>query len=230
MDEAWIPFIVSIKTAFTATVITFFLGIFAAYNINKIDSKYRGVLDSLFTLPLVLPPTVIGFFLLVLLGRRGIIGGMLYSLGINIIFSWKATVIAAVVVSFPLMYSTTKGAFEQIDSNIINAAKTMGVSDRKIFWKIIIPLAWPGIAAGAILSFARSLGEFGATLMIAGNIPGKTQTIPLAIYFSAEGGDFKSALNWVYTICGISFFTMVTMNFWNNYQKKKANSNWVGSR
>jgi molybdate transport system permease protein len=118
------------------------------------------------------------------------------------------------------MYSTAKGAFEQIDKNILNAAQTMGVSNFKIFWKIMIPLAWPGIAAGTILSFARALGEFGATLMIAGNIPGKTQTIPLAIYFAAEGGDIQGALTWVYTIFGISLFTMIMMNFWNNYQRK----------
>ena len=124
------------------------------------------------------------------------------------------------IVSFPLMYSTAKGAFEQIDKNILNAAQTMGVSNFKIFWKIMIPLAWPGIAAGTILSFARALGEFGATLMIAGNIPGKTQTIPLAIYFAAEGGDIQGALTWVYTIFGISLFTMIMMNFWNNYQRK----------
>lgn len=220
MEQEWMPFIISIKTALTATMITFFLGIFAANKINKINPKHKGILDSLFTLPMVLPPTVIGFFLLVILGRNGFIGKMLYSMGINVIFSWGATVIAAVVVSFPLMYTTTKGAFEQIDKNILNAAQTMGVSSFKIFWKIMIPLAWPGIAAGTILSFARALGEFGATLMIAGNIPGKTQTIPLAIYFAAEGGDIQGALTWVYTIFGISLFTMIMMNFWNNYQRK----------
>ena len=220
MEQEWMPFIISIKTALTATMITFFLGIFAANKINKINPKHKGILDSLFTLPMVLPPTVIGFFLLVILGRNGFIGKLLYSIGINVIFSWGATVIATVVVSFPLMYSTAKGAFEQIDKNILNAAQTMGVSNFKIFWKIMIPLAWPGIAAGTILSFARALGEFGATLMIAGNIPGKTQTIPLAIYFAAEGGDIQGALTWVYTIFGISLFTMIMMNFWNNYQRK----------
>ena len=220
MEQEWMPFIISIKTALTATMITFFLGIFAANKINKINPKHKGILDSLFTLPMVLPPTVIGFFLLVILGRNGFIGKMLYSVGINVIFSWGATVIAAGVVSFPLMYSTAKGAFEQKDKNILNAAQTMGVSNFKIFWKIMIPLAWPGIAAGTILSFARALGEFGATLMIAGNIPGKTQTIPLAIYFAAEGGDIQGALTWVYTIFGISLFTMIMMNFWNNYQRK----------
>ena len=220
MEQEWMPFIISIKTALTATMITFFLGIFAANKINKINPKHKGILDSLFTLPMVLPPTVIGYCLLVILGRNGFIGKMHYPMGINVIFSWGATVIAAVVVSFPLMYTTTKGAFEQIDKNILNAAQTMGVSNFKIFWKIMIPLAWPGIAAGTILSFARALGEFGATLMIAGNIPGKTQTIPLAIYFAAEGGDIQGALTWVYTIFGISLFTMIMMNFWNNYQRK----------
>lgn len=229
MENDWIPFIISIKTAVTATFITFFLGIFTAKNINKINPKYRGIMDTVFTLPMILPPTVIGFFLLIIFGRRGFLGSMLYSLGINVIFSWEATVIAAVVVSFPLMYSTAKGAFEQIDENIINAARTMGVSENKIFWRIIIPLAWPGIAAGTVLSFARSLGEFGATLMIAGNIPGRTQTIPLAIYFTAEGGDFRGALNWVLVICAISFFTMVAMNFWREYQKKLGKNRRISS-
>ncbi len=218
--EEWMPLIISLKTTIVATIITFFIGVFTAWYIDRIDLKYRGILDSILTLPMVLPPTVVGFFLLLILGRKGIFGSMLHAIGVNIVFSWSATVIAAVVVAFPLMYKTAKGAFEQIDQNLINAAKTMGVSDLKIFMKIIIPLAWPGIAAGTVLAFARALGEFGATLMIAGNIPGKTQTIPIAIYFAAEGGDMKSAMGWVAVVFTVSMSVMILMNYWNSYQKK----------
>lgn len=217
--EDWSPLIISLKTTFTATVITFILGTATAWHIVKSGTKHKGLLDSLFTLPMVLPPTVLGFFLLMIFGKRGFIGSILDKIDINIIFSWTSTVIAAVVVSFPLMYKTAKGAFEQIDKNLINAAKTMGVSDMKIFFRITVPLAWPGIAAGVVLAFARALGEFGATLMIAGNIPGKTQTIPIAIYFSAEGGDMKTAMIWVILIFFISLSTMLLMNYWSEYQK-----------
>ena len=220
--EEWMPLIISLKTTIVATIITFFIGVFTAWYIDRIDLKYRGILDSILTLPMVLPPTVVGFFLLLILGRKGIFGSMLHAIGVNIVFSWSATVIAAVVVAFPLMYKTAKGAFEQIDQNLINAARTMGVSDLKIFMKIIIPLAWPGIAAGTVLAFARALGEFGATLMIAGNIPGKTQTIPIAIYFAAEGGDMKSAMGWVAVVFTVSMSVMILMNYWNNYQKKNS--------
>ena len=220
--EEWMPLIISVKTTLAATIITFFIGIFTAWYIDRVDVKYRGVLDAVLTLPMVLPPTVVGFFLLLILGRKGIFGNIFHSIGINIVFSWSATVIAAVVVSFPLMYKTVKGAFEQIDKNLINAARTMGVSDLKIFTRVIVPLAWPGIVAGTVLSFARALGEFGATLMIAGNIPGKTQTIPIAIYFAAEGGDMKSAMGWVAVVFTVSMSVMILMNYWNNYQKKNS--------
>ena len=220
--EEWMPLIISVKTTLAATIITFFIGIFTAWYIDRVDVKYRGVLDAVLTLPMVLPPTVVGFFLLLILGRRGIFGNIFHSIGINIVFSWSATVIAAVVVSFPLMYKTVKGAFEQIDKNLINAARTMGVSDLKIFIRVIVPLAWPGIAAGTVLAFARALGEFGATLMIAGNIPGKTQTIPIARYFAAEGGDMKSAMGWVAVVFTVSMSVMILMNYWNNYQKKNS--------
>ena len=223
--EDWSPLFISIKTTFVATGITFFIGISTAWFVVKSNFKHKALLDSIFTLPMVLPPTVLGFFLLIIFGKKGVIGSFLDKMDINIIFSWTATVIAAIVVAFPLMYKTTKGAFEQIDKNLINAAKTMGVSDIKIFFKIVVPLAWPGIAAGTVLAFARSLGEFGATLMIAGNIPGKTQTIPIAIYFSAEGGDMKSAMTWVMIVFTISLSTMILMNYWGEFQKKTTGKN-----
>jgi len=218
--ESWSPLFISVKTASLSTLITFFLGIIVAWRMGK--SKYKAMLDTIFTLPMILPPTVLGFFLLLILGRRGIIGSILNKFDLNIIFSWSATVIASIVVSFPLMYKTARGAMEQIDINIINAARTMGVSELKIFYKIILPLAWPGILAGIGLSFARALGEFGATLMIAGNIPGKTQTIPIAIYFAAEGGDMDLAMKWVFVVFIISLSTMFIMNYLSSYKKKST--------
>lgn len=214
------PLIISLKTAFTATGITFVVGLAAAYWIERYKGRVRGIIDAVFALPLVLPPTVVGFFLLLIFGRHGFIGRFLLKFNMTIIFSWPATVIAAAVVAFPLMYRTSRGAFEQIDKNIINAARTLGVNEWRIFWKVTLPLSWPGIAAATILSFARALGEFGATTMVAGNIPGKTQTIPVAIYFAAEGGDMNKALLWVLIIVFISLVVIVLMNYWTDYQNK----------
>jgi molybdate transport system permease protein len=222
-NELW-PLIISIKTAVTSTVITFFLGIFAAWFMTSKRRAYAGVVDAIFTLPMVLPPTVVGFFLLLLFGKNGPIGKLLLLIDIKVIFSWTATVIAAVVVSFPMMYKTTKGAFEQIDNNILNAARTLGMSEWKIFWTISIHLAWPGVAAGTILAFARALGEFGATLMIAGSIPGKTQTIPIAIFFATEAGDMRKALAWVIAISVLSFAVIILTNLWSSYQYKLLSS------
>ncbi len=139
---------------------------------------------------------------------------------INIIFTWHAAVIASIVVAFPLMYKTARGAFEQIDPNILNAARTLGVSEWKVFWRVSVPLARPGIAAATALAFARSMGEFGATLMVAGSIPGQTQTIPIAIYFATLGGEMRVALFWVLVILSISLTVIVIMNNWNNAQRK----------
>jgi molybdate transport system permease protein len=182
--------------------------------------RYGSLIDALFTLPMVLPPTVLGFILLLIFGKNGPIGKLLSLIEVKIIFSWSATVIAAVVVSFPLMYNTSKGALEQIDKNILNAARTLGISEWKIFWTISLHLAWPGIAAGTVLAFARALGEFGATLMVAGSIPGKTQTIPIAIYFAVEGGDMKKALIWVAAVSALSFAVIILTNIWSSYQYK----------
>jgi molybdate transport system permease protein len=220
LDSELAPLIISIKTALTASLITFFLGIFIAWFMTCKKRSYEGILDAIFTLPMVLPPTVVGFFLLMIFGKNGPLGKLLLLIDIRIIFSWSATVIAAVVVSFPLMYKTTKSGFEQIDTNILNAARTLGVSEWRIFWTITLKLAWPSVAAGTILAFARALGEFGATLMIAGSIPGKTQTIPLAIFFAAEAGEMNKALAWVITISALSFAVIILTNLWTNYQNK----------
>lgn len=209
----WDPLFISMKTSILATVITFFIGIYVAYQVLKLKGKLQWVMDGLFTLPLVLPPTVAGFFLLLLFGKRGPLGKLLALIDIRIVFSWPATVIAAVVIAFPLMYRSAKAAFEQIDKNVVYAGRTLGLSEAKIFWSIIIPLALPGIISGGILSFARALGEFGATLMIAGNIKGKTQTVPVAIYSATQGNRMDQAMLWVVIIVGISFAVVFFMNY-----------------
>jgi len=214
------PLLISLRAAVLATIVAFFLGIAAAYFVSGYRGNFKGLIDGVLTLPLVLPPTVVGFLLLILFGKNGPLGKLLMAIGTTVIFSWPATVIAASVVAFPLMYRTVRSAFEQIDQNIINAARTLGVSEWKIFWKITIPLAWPGVAAGTVLAFARALGDFGATLMIGGNIPGKTLTIPAEIFFAAESGDMGKALTWVILIFIISLIVMTLMNYWTDYQYK----------
>ena len=214
------PLWISLKTAFLATIITSIIGIFISYKMANYKGRGRGLIDGVFTLPLILPPTVIGFFLLLICGKNGPVGKLLKLFDTNIIFSWSATVIAATVVAFPMMYRTTRSSFEQIDPNIISAARTLGLSEFKIFYKIAIPLAWPGIIAGIVLSFARAMGEFGATLMIAGNIPDKTQTMPLAIFFAVESGNMSTALKWVAIIVFISFIMIMILNYWSEYNLK----------
>jgi len=213
------PLITSLKTAFLATFITFFIGLFAARWVVKIKHG-KGIVDGIFTLPMVLPPTVVGFFLIIIFGKNSLVGILLSKINITVMFSWAATVISASIVSFPLMYRTTRGAFEQINMDFIYAARTLGMSESKIFWKIVLPLSWPGVAAGTVLSFARALGEFGATIMIAGNVPGRTQTISTAIYTAVQSGDRTTAYQWTGVILVISFTAMILLNLWSGYQKK----------
>lgn len=220
MNAGLTPLWISIRTSLLATFITFFIGIGSAYLVANYQGKWKGLIDSLFTLPLVLPPTVLGFFLLLLFGKNGPMGKLLALMDKSIIFTWSATVIAATVVAFPMMYRSARSAFEQIDINLISAAKTLGLSNWKIFYKIAIPLAWPGIIGGLVLSFARALGEFGATLMIAGNIPGKTQTMPLAIFFEVQAMDYKGAMLWVMTIVAISVVMIFILNKWSDKQQE----------
>lgn len=209
------PILISLKTALVSMVLTFLLGLFVARFIIKIRSeKIKMILDGILTLPLVLPPTVMGFFLLIIFGVNRPIGKFLLEfLGVKIVFSWSATVIASVVISFPLMYRSARGAFEQVDQNLIMAARTLGMSERKIFWRIMMPLALPGVVSGGILAFARGLGEFGATAMIAGNIANKTRTLPLAIYAEVAAGNMDSALIYVLIVTSISFIIVVLTNY-----------------
>lgn len=216
------PIIISLKTATVSMVFTFLLGLFIARIIVKIKSeKIKMILDGILTLPLVLPPTVMGFFLLLIFGVNRPIGKLLLEfLGVKIVFSWSATVIASVVIAFPLMYRSARGAFEQVDQNLIMAARTLGMSERKIFGRIIMPLALPGVASGGILAFARGLGEFGATAMIAGNIANKTRTLPLAIYADVAAGDMASATNYVLIVTIISFAVVVLTNYFTLKERK----------
>jgi molybdate transport system permease protein len=219
------PIWISIKTASVAIVITFFLGLLAAKWIANLKSeKLKMVLDGILTLPMVLPPTVAGFFLLYIFGVKRPLGiFFLEFFGVKIAFSWVATVIAAVVISFPLMYRSARGAFEQVDHNLIYAARTLGMPDRRIFWQITMPLALPGVAAGGVLAFARGLGEFGATAMIAGNIAGKTRTLPLAVYSSVAAGDMSTAYEYVEVLILISFLVIVSMNWFTLKGRKFMN-------
>ncbi|MDR2397593.1 MAG: molybdate ABC transporter permease subunit [Spirochaetaceae bacterium] len=209
------PIFISLKTASAAIVVTFFLGVLAAKGVAGIRHKAgKMILDGILTLPLVLPPTVAGFFLLYLFGVHGPVGRFFLEFwSVKIAFSWGATVIAAVAISFPLMYRSARGALEQVDPNLVYAARTLGMSEWKVFWKVSLPTALPGVVSGGVLAFARGLGEFGATAMIAGNIPGKTRTLPLAIYSAVAAGDREKASLYVLIIVLFSFGVVALMNY-----------------
>ncbi len=209
------PLFISLKAALVSTIITVIIGVWLAYVVTKID-KFKGLLDGIFTLPLVLPPTVVGFFLLITLGKNSVFGKFLGLFGKSLVFSQTATIIASAVVAFPLIYRTVRGAFEQLDKNIIDVAKTLGIPNREIFLKIMIPESYPSILAGTILAFARALGEFGATIMVAGNIPGKTQTMAIAVYTAVQAGNRSLAYKWVLIMGIISFTSMILMNKFEN--------------
>ena len=216
------PLWISLRIAGLATGITFCLGIAAAYWMLGYRGRWKLVLEGLFISPLVLPPTVVGFLLLLLFGKNGGLGQLLQRFDLSIVFTWYAAVITATVVSFPLMYKTALGAFEQIDRRLLQVAQTLGASEARIFWRIILPLSTPGILAGTTLSFARALGEFGATLMLAGNIPGQTQTIPMAIYFAVEAGAMNEAWLWVGTILLISLSMIAAVNLWQKQFERRG--------
>ncbi|ASS91228.1 MULTISPECIES: molybdate ABC transporter permease subunit [Aeribacillus] len=210
------PLILSLKTATIATFIVFVTGVLLARLISRNSFRGKSVIEAIILLPLVLPPTVVGFGLLYIFGKNGFIGRLLLDwFDFQIVFTWYAVVIAAVVVSFPLMYQSASAAFRQYDPNIENAAYTMGASKWRVFWTISFPLAWPGLLAGLVLSFARALGEFGATLMLAGYIPNVTDTIPLAIYFAVESGNLEAAKFWVIIIVALGFSAILWLNWWS---------------
>lgn len=210
------PIILSLKVALVAVAVDFVIGLAVARTMARKEFPGKNLLESLIILPMVLPPTVLGYGLLILLGKRGPVGALLLeAFDVQLIFTWWAAVIASAVVSFPLMYQSAKAAFAAVDISLEQAARTLGARELRIFLTVTLPLAWPGILAGLVLSFARALGEFGATLMVAGNIPGKTQTIPLAIYFAVESGDTSAARNLVMVITILSFAAVFWLNWWS---------------
>ena len=214
----WSPLWISIATSVTATLVTLVLGLAAAAWREGRAGSAMALIDGIFLLPLVLPPTVVGFLLLLLFGRNGPLGQLFLKLDATIVFSWPATVIAATVVAFPLMYLTARAALEQVDPHLLQAARTLGATEWLVFREVSLPLAWPGVLAGTILSFARALGEFGATLMLAGNIPGKTETIPIAIYFAVEANDLRRAAAWCFIDVAISLALLGGLYYWTQRQ------------
>ncbi len=212
-DLDFSPLFISLKTGIVATILSFFLGIFAARRVMRAGTKGKAIADGLLTLPMVLPPTVAGFFLLLLFSRRRPVGMFLYdTFDIKVVQSWLGCVIAATVIAFPLMYRNARAAFEQVDVNLIYAARTLGMNETEIFWRVILPNAGPGVISGTILTFARALGEYGATSMLAGNIPGKTATISQKIAMVIQDGDYVTAGIWVTIIIVIAFVMIVIMN------------------
>lgn len=214
------PLFVTLKTTLTAIVFIFILGLAAAYFTLRIPRKAQSVFDAIFTVPMVLPPTVCGFLLLLAFGNSTPLGEWFKEVGFPLVFSWQATVIAAVVVAFPLMYRSCRGAFENLDPNMLDAARTLGWSNAKIFFKLMMPLAWSSIAAATVLAYARALGEFGATLFMAGNYAGVTRTIPIAIYFEWMNGNTDVAIFWTIIIIIFSFIVIVFINLWSSHTTK----------
>ena len=209
----WSPLFISLKTGIAATIVSFFLGIFAARKAVKASPRKKAVIDGILTLPMVLPPTAAGFFLLLLFSRRRPLGSFLFEqFDFKVVQTWLGCVIAATVIAFPLMYRNARAAMEQIDMNLVYAGRTLGMSDLKIFWTVIMPTAGPGIASGTVLTFARALGEYGATSMLAGNIPGRTGTISQKIAMVIQDGDYLTAGIWVGIVMIIAFLIIFLMN------------------
>lgn len=222
----WSPFYISIKTGIAATIVSFFIGIFAAQKIMGATSRLKAVLDGILTLPLVLPPTVAGFFLLLIFSKRRPFGIFLFqTFGIKVVQTWLGCVVAATVIAFPLMYRNARAAFEQVDVNLIYAGRTLGMSEMAIFWKIVVPAAGPGILSGTILTFARAMGEYGATSMLAGNIPGKTGTISQRIAMVIQDGNYLTAGVWVAIVLVIAFLSVFFMNVIAS-KKMKQQKKW----
>ncbi len=209
----WSPLWISLKTGVVATIISFFLGLWAARKVIRRDYRVKSILDGILTLPMVLPPTVAGFFLLLIFSRRRPFGIFLNdTFDIQVVHTWLGCIIAATVIAFPLMYRNARAAFEQIDANLVYAGRTLGMSEFSIFWRIVVPTAGPGIASGTILTFARAMGEYGATSMLAGNIPGKTGTVSQRIAMVIQDGDYLTAGFWVVIVLIIAFFAIFLIN------------------
>ncbi len=223
----WSPLFISLNTGILATVLTFFLGIGAARLIMRLNNTAKSIVDGILTLPLVLPPTVAGFFLLLIFSLRRPFGKFLFEeFNIKMVQTWPGCVIAAFVIAFPLMYRNARAAFEQVDVDMIHAGRTLGLSERKIFWKIIVPIAAPGLASGTVLAFARAIGEYGATAMLAGNILGKTRTVSVAIASEVAAGNWDTAGFWVCVIVILSFIIVAVINYISGKNMKHVNR-WI---
>ncbi len=219
----WSPLLISIKTGIVATVLSFFLGIYAARKVIRAKPWVKAVADGILTLPMVLPPTVAGFFLLLLFSKKRPLGMFLYeTFSIKVVQTWLGCMIAATVIAFPLMYRNARAAFEQVDVNLVYAGRTLGMSETAIFWKVVVPAAGPGIISGTILTFARALGEYGATAMLAGNIPRKTATISQRIAMVVQDGDYLTAGVWVVIVLLIAFGVIVLMNLISGRKMKNV--------
>lgn len=217
----WSPLYISLKTGVAATIFSFFIGIFLARKVLKAGPRVKAIVDGILTLPMVLPPTVAGFFLLLIFSKRRPFGAFLFEkFDIKVVQSWAGCVIAAIVIALPLMYKNARAAFEQVDANLIYAARTLGMSETKIFWKVVVPAAGPGVASGTILTFARALGEYGATSMLAGNIPKKTATMSQRIAMVIQDGDYMTAGVWVAVMVIIAFVIVVAMNLLTSGRNK----------
>lgn len=217
----WYPLINSIRIALCSSILVFFTGIFAAYYIARLPRTLKGVLDVVLTLPMVLPPTVCGYFLLVLLGPKRPLGMFLSEFGIQFVMTWYGGILASAVVAFPLMYRTARGAFESFDKSLKYSAQTLGLSNTFIFWKIQMPACKQGILAGTVLAFARALGEYGATSMLIGYVPGRTATISTTVYQLWRTNDEAGAFFWVMVNLGISMVVLILVNMLE-YKSGKA--------
>ena len=216
----WFPLYNSLRIAAISSVLVFFLGIFAAYYIAKLPRVLKGVLDVILTLPMVLPPTVVGYFLLLVFGAKRPLGMLLSQAGIRFVMTWQGGILAAAAVAFPLMYRTARGAFESFDESLAAAGQTLGLSNTYIFWRIRMPYCRQGILAGTVLAFARALGEYGATSMLIGYTPGRTATISTSVYQAWRTGDEKSALIWVLMNLAISTVVLLLVNVLEKNQHK----------
>ncbi|NLF46487.1 MAG: molybdate ABC transporter permease subunit [Syntrophomonadaceae bacterium] len=214
------PIWLSVKVAFLSAGVVALLALPLARIMEKYKFRGQDILEAMVMLPLVLPPSVVGYALLMLIGRNGLLGDFLHRIGLSLVFTWWAVVIAASVVAFPLMYQSARGAFASVNPDYEKAARTLGAGELTVFFRVTLPLAWPGLLSGLVLSFARAMGEFGATLMVAGNIPGRTQTIPLAIYFAVESGDKLTANTLVAIISIFCFLLILWVNRWKNKYKQ----------
>ena len=218
----WSPLFISLKTGVIAVIISFFLGIFAAWKTVQKKGGARAVLDGILTLPMVLPPTASGFFLLMVFSRRRLVGEFLdTTFDVRVVQSFIGCVIAAVVIAFPLMYRNARAAFEQTDKNLVYAGQTLGMKNWEIFWKVVVPAAKPGLLSGTVLTFARAMGEYGATSMLAGNIPGKTGTVSQKIAMVIQDGDYMTAGFWTIVVVVIAFIAIALMNLLSGGRRRR---------